>query len=78
MSASSLLYDAAAVTPPTNVPKASAMRAAFLFWAFGLFIIWAYASVVNGRALQPIPESVITVLGLLVGGKAVQRFGERH
>ena len=55
--------------------KASAMRAAFLFWVVGVFVAWALASY-QAKSLQVIPESVVTVLGLLTGGKAVQRFGE--
>jgi hypothetical protein len=54
----------------------SATRLAFLLWVIGVFAIWAYASV-RAVELQPIPESVVTVLGLLAGGKVVQRYGER-
>lgn len=56
--------------------KASAMRAALLFWVVGVFIAWAIASW-HAKTLQVIPDSVVTVLGLLTGGKAVQRFGEK-
>jgi hypothetical protein len=54
----------------------SAMRLALLLWVVGVLAVWIYASLQAGT-LQPIPESVITILGLLAGGKAVQRFGER-
>ncbi len=56
--------------------KASAMRAALLFWVVGVFVAWAIASW-HAKSLQVIPDSVVTVLGLLTGGKAVQRFGEK-
>src|SRR5439155_9954120 len=54
----------------------SAMRLAFLLWAVGVFAVWAYASISAGE-LRGIPESVVTILGLLAGGKVVQRYGER-
>ncbi len=54
----------------------SAMRLAFLLWAIGVFAVWAYASISAGE-LRGIPESVVTILGLLAGGKVVQRYGER-
>jgi hypothetical protein len=54
----------------------SATRLAFLLWVIGVFAIWAYASV-RATELQAIPESVVTVLGLLAGSKVVQRYGER-
>jgi len=55
--------------------KPSAMRTALLFWAVGVFAAWAAASY-NAAKLVDIPQTVVTVLGLLTGGKAVQRFGE--
>src|SRR5437016_7810713 len=55
----------------------SAMRLAFLLWAIGVFAGWAYASIGAGE-LRGIPESVVTILGLLAGGKVVQRYGERE
>jgi len=54
----------------------SAMRLAFLLWAIGVLAVWAYASISAGE-LRGIPESVVTILGLLAGGKVVQRYGER-
>lgn len=56
--------------------KVDAMRAAFLFWSFLVFFVWVFATYRASWILQPIPDSVVTVLGLLAGGKAVQRFGE--
>jgi hypothetical protein len=54
----------------------SAIRLALLLWVVGVLMVWIYASWKAGT-LQAIPESVITILGLLAGGKAVQRFGEK-
>jgi hypothetical protein len=55
--------------------KLSATRLAFLLWAVGVLVMWIIACVNKGE-LQAIDNSVVTVLGLLMGGKAVQRFGE--
>jgi len=54
----------------------SATRLAFLLWVIGVFAVWAYASV-RAVELQAVPESVVAILGLLTGGKVVQRYGER-
>ena len=54
----------------------SATRLVLLIWASGVLVVWGITSIVT-KSLQTIPESVITVLGLALGGKAVQRFGER-
>jgi hypothetical protein len=54
----------------------SATRLAFLVWVLGVFLVWVLASV-RTSSLQAIPESVLTLVGILAGGKAVQRFGER-
>ncbi len=58
--------------------KIDAMRIAFLFWSVLVFFVWAFATYRHSWVLQPIPDSVVTVLGLLAGGKAVQRFGEKR
>ena len=42
----------------------------------GVFAVWAYASV-RLLALQALPQSVVTILAILVTGKAIQRFGEK-
>jgi hypothetical protein len=55
--------------------KASSSRLLILIWGLGVFGIWAVASF-KSATLQSIPESVITILGILVGGKTIQRFGE--
>ena len=55
--------------------KLSASRLLLLTWGLGVLLVWAVGSFGTGELL-PIPESVVTVLGILVGGKTVQRFGE--
>ena len=54
----------------------SATRLAFLLWSVGVLAVWAYASI-SMMQLQAVPESVVTILGLLVTGKVVQRYAEQ-
>jgi predicted membrane protein len=54
----------------------SATRLVLFIWATGVLVVWGIVSF-NAKSLQAIPESVITILGLALGAKAVQRFGER-
>lgn len=54
----------------------SSSRLAFLLWSAGVLIAWGIISLRNG-ALQVIPESVATVIGILMTGKVVQKFGEK-
>lgn len=56
--------------------KLSASRLLLLLWGIGVLIIWAITSLKTG-VLATIPDSVVTVLGIVVGGKTVQRFGEK-
>ena len=53
----------------------SATRLAFLTWAFGVLIVWGVPSVRHGK-LEPIPESVVVVIGMLMTGKVVQKVNE--
>src|SRR3954466_4456399 len=55
----------------------SATRLGFLAWVLGVLVAWIATSA-DHRALQPIPESVAAVLGVLMTGKMVQRFGENQ
>jgi hypothetical protein len=59
-----------------NDGSLSATRLGFLLWVFGVFVIWAFASW-SKMQLQPIDSSVITVIGILMTGKVVQKFGEK-
>lgn len=55
--------------------KLSTTRVIFLCWSVVVLIFWTCLSWKN-RDLQEIPASVVTVLGLLAGGKTIQKFGE--
>lgn len=54
----------------------SSTRLAFLLWAVGVIIIWIVNSAKSG-ILQPVDGSVITIMGIVMGGKVVQKFGEK-
>jgi hypothetical protein len=54
----------------------SATRLAFLLWAVGVLAVWIYSSIKNAT-LQPVDNSITTILGILMTGKVVQRFGEK-
>jgi hypothetical protein len=54
----------------------SATRLAFLLWAVGVLAVWIYSSIQQGK-LAEIDKTVVTVLGILMTGKAAQRFGEK-
>jgi len=63
----------AGATEPTG--KLSATRLLLFVWTIGVFVVWAVASW-KSVLLQPVPDSVVTIFGLFLGAKAVQRFGE--
>ena len=54
----------------------SASRLAFLLWIVGVLMVWLMTSVKSG-SLQEIPDSVATVMGILMTGKVVQKCGEK-
>lgn len=54
----------------------SSTRLALLLWTVGVLVIWIVNSARSGT-LQPIDSSVITIMGILMGGKVVQKFGEK-
>ena len=61
--------------------KLSSSRLLVLAWGLGTLVVWIVTSIIstlNGEGLQPLPESIVTVLGILVGGKTLQRFGENQ
>ena len=65
----------------SNTDKLSSSRLLVLAWGLGTLIVWIVTSVIsalNGEGLQSLPESIVTVLGILVGGKTLQRFGENE
>lgn len=53
----------------------SATRLGFLLWVIGVLIVWVIDSLIS-KTLQPIPEQVQVLIGILMTGKVVQRFGE--
>ncbi len=56
----------------------SSTRLAFLLWVFGVLVVWIIASVTSQpMTLARIDPSVTTVLGILMTGKVVQKFGEK-
>ncbi len=55
----------------------SASRLLMLGWGFVILGVWTFASI-HAKALVPIDNSVITMFGVAVGGKVVQRFGEKN
>ena len=54
----------------------SATRLALLLWAGGVFVVWAYESLRKGDILA-LNGDVATILGILMSGKVVQKFGEK-
>ena len=56
--------------------KLSASRLLLFLWGVGVLLVWSINSLMT-QQLQAIPESVVTILGILVAGKTVQRFAER-
>ena len=57
--------------------KISTSRVIFLVWGLGVFAVWAFLSFYHQQT-EPLDTSVVTVLGILAGGKTLQRFGERE
>jgi len=57
--------------------RLSATRLAFLLWVVGVLIVWMADSFRQGQ-LAPIDSSIVTLIGILMGGKALQRFGEKR
>lgn len=54
----------------------SASRLAFLLWIAGVLVVWLITSI-KSNSLQEIPDSISTVIGILMTGKVVQKFGEK-
>lgn len=55
----------------------SATRLAFLAWIFGALIIWGAGSI-NDKKMQPVPDSIQVLIGILMTGKVAQKFGEER
>ena len=54
----------------------SATRLAFLLWAVGVLVVWIIESL-SSKSLERIDPTVTTILGILMTGKVVQKFGEK-
>jgi hypothetical protein len=63
--------------------KLSATRLVLLVWVLGLLGVWAAGSLHNiylgdmGPALLELPPSTITIVGILMAGKVVQKYEEK-
>ena len=57
----------------------SSSRLGFLLWVIGVLAVWVIDSLkCPSCTLATIPDSVITIVGILMGGKVVQKFGENR
>jgi hypothetical protein len=54
----------------------SATRLAFLLWVGGVLIVWIIDSL-SSKTLERIDPTVTTIIGILMTGKVVQKFGEK-
>lgn len=54
----------------------SATRLAFLLWVIGVLVVWMADSFNQGQ-LAPIDPTIVALIGILMGGKTLQRFGEK-
>lgn len=59
-----------------NNNRYSATRLAFLSWVFGALIFWGLSSF-HEKKIQEIPNSVQVLIGTLMSGKVIQKFGEK-
>ncbi|HEY9909784.1 MAG TPA: hypothetical protein V6D18_19505 [Thermosynechococcaceae cyanobacterium] len=55
----------------------SSTRLAFLAWIFAVLIGWGVDTARHDYKMAQIPESVQVLIGVLMSGKVVQRFGEK-
>jgi hypothetical protein len=55
--------------------KLSATRLVMIIWAFGVLIVWGFVTLKTGT-LTELPNSVVEILGIVLTGKVVQKFGE--
>jgi len=54
----------------------SSIRGLMIAWGLGVLFVWGYSSVMSG-VLQPVPESVIALVGILATSKVVQKKMEK-
>lgn len=53
----------------------STMRVLLTLWTLGVMAAWLMAAL-GTHTIPDIPSGVLTLTGMLVGGKVIQRFGE--
>lgn len=58
-----------------NSGELASTRLTLLLWSVGILVIWVYRAFHDSTLV--IDNSVVTLFGIIVGGKAVQRFGEK-
>lgn len=58
-----------------NNGSLSATRLAFLLWVIGVLVVWIVDSLRSGTP-QSVTGDVATIIGILMTGKVVQKFGE--
>jgi hypothetical protein len=51
----------------------SATRLVFILWSLGVLIVWLFESLTNNQ-IEKIDQSIVTTIGMLMAGKAVQSF----
>ena len=54
----------------------STIRVIAVLWMLTLTSTWTFVAIKNVE-IPDIPEGVLTVTGTLIGGKVIQRFGEK-
>ena len=54
----------------------STVRIINLIWALSLTFVWVYIAL-NTGTIPEIPQNVLAITGMLIGGKVIQRFGEK-
>lgn len=60
---------------PKIIKFTTATRGLFVSWAIGVLAIWMLLTIVK-KEMQPLDDSIIYVLGILMTGKVGQRFAE--
>jgi|TARA_R110000824_G_scaffold20545_15_gene77438 hypothetical protein len=56
--------------------KLSSTRLAFMAWSLIVLATWAIVSYQSGELIK-LDNSIVSILGVLMSGKVVQRFGEK-
>lgn len=54
----------------------SVLRVVTLLWMSLVFVVWTYVAFHNGT-VPDLPSGVVSICGLTLGAKVIQRFGEK-